>query len=368
MLGLLFNPLRLITGPLSCIATVATLCCICRCVKCCRRWQYRDCALLKRFFLLTGHDGFDDFELMVLVHEALFDGSAAAKLSTAVRVTAGDESVKTDIHSNGTFQQPLHVIVEQGVEQVTIELLDSREAILASLVLETVEHLLNAENLQPERVYPMQQKRQGGLAGVRNAKVKLSMRVYMGDDTEKGSAAITSDVGVLVQQQLEKAEKVGGGGGQSLSEMEVLKNACAGPLEIFEGMGETQSTYMAVLGPPYSRRWALGLWKGQSDYEAKKHSVQEVDVMKIRSVQADPKRHHIFSINFYDENRVSQTLTFRRTDRARDVWVEILHLLVTKVRACKGGSKLPLNNSSGDAHASESSTRRNVASFEEGGW
>lgn len=330
-------------------------------MKCCRRWQWRDCALLKRFFLLTGHDGFDDFELMVLVHEALFDGSTTARLSTAVRVTAGDQSVKTDIHSNGTFQQPLHVIVEQGVEKVTIELLDSHGAILASLTLDTVDHLLNAENLQPERVYPMQQKRHGGLAGVRNARVKLSMRVYMGDDTEKGSAALTSDVDVLVQQQLAKAEKGGGGEGQSLSEMEVLKTACAGPLEIFEGMGETQSTYMAVLGPPYSRRWALGLWKDQSDYEAKKHSVQEVDVMKIRSVQADPKRHHIFNINFFDENRVSQTLTFRRTDRARDVWVEILHLLVTKVRACKGGSKLSLNSS-------ESSSRRNVASFEEGGW
>lgn len=335
MIGLVFNLMR---GPLAILASIAAVAALFGCAKCfCNRCRMRDCACLKRLLRLTGMDEFDDFELMILVHEAIFDRKEA-KLTTVVRVTAGCHSVQTDPNSNGIFQQPLHVTVEQGTNLIVIDLLDSSHRVLATLPLETVEHVLSPKNLQPEQVFTMKQKGKG----IRNPKVKLTMVVSTGNDAEQGLlAGLSSDVDILVRQQLRKAKEEGKDphGGDSLSEMEVLKQACAGPLELFEGLGNTSSIYVAVLGPPISRRWVFGIWPDKHDFDSKKHAIQEVDLLKIQSVQADPTRHHVFVINYFDDSRVRQTFTFRRIDRARDVWVEILHLLVIKARESRKATK-----------------------------
>merc|ERR1719265_3034203 len=279
---------------------------------------------------VTGHDEFDDFELMMLVHEAQFE-KREAKMTTVVRVTAGSHVVKTDPNSNGIFQQPLHITVEQGTQRVVVDLLDTHDRVLATLTLDCQEHLLEPRSLQPEMIYVMKQKGKG----VRNPKIKLTMVVGNSSDAEKGLlSGVSSDVDILVRQQLRKAKEEGKeqGQGEAISEMEVLKQACAGPLELFEGLGKTTSVFVAVLGPPTSRHWVLGIWGDKRDFAAKKHALKEVDLLKLQSVQADPTRHHVFVINYYDESRVRQSLTFRRIDRARDVWVEILHALVQKVR------------------------------------
>merc|ERR1719162_1174972 len=133
---------------------------------------------------------------------------------------------------------------------------------------------------------------------LRNPRIKLTMAVQQEEDLEKGLlAGVSSDVDDLVRLQLAKAR---GEGkllhGEGMSEFEVLRQACAGPLELFEGLGKTSTIYVAVLGPPISRRWVFGIWPDK----------------------------HVFVINYFDDSRVRQTFIFRRTDRARDVWVEIL--------------------------------------------
>lgn len=287
--------------------------------------------MLRRFLRLSGHDSFDDFELMILVHEAEFE-SKEAKFATVVRITAGSHSVKTDSNSNGIFQQPLHITVEQGSDEVVVDLLNSHGQVLATTSLDSAD-LLRPDSLKPEMVCAMKQRSKK----LRNPKIKLSMVVYKDEDVEKGllaSGSVTSDVDILVRQQLRKAKDEGtrrsAEGG--FSEMEVLRHACCGPLEVFEGLGKTHTLYVGVLGPPATRSWKLCFWTDQHNFEARELPLREVEVMKIQSVQADPSRHHVFVINFFDETRMRQTLTLRRMDRARDVWVEILHLLVTKCR------------------------------------
>merc|ERR1719409_1554855 len=96
--------------PCTIVASIVAIATLLGCVKC-MHCRLRDCTCLKRFLRFSGHDRFDDFELMMLVHEAMFE-RREAKLTTVVRVTAGLHSVRTDPNSNGIFQQPLHITVE----------------------------------------------------------------------------------------------------------------------------------------------------------------------------------------------------------------------------------------------------------------
>lgn len=331
MLGLFFNPFRALAGPLAVIAGISALCICFKCFKC----RMRDCHCIKRFLRCIGYDEFDEFELMILVHEALFD-SKENKGPTSVRVTAGAHSVKTDQNSNAIFQQPLHIVVEQGTEEVVVDLLDQSRRVVATLPLPIMGHILH-DDMKPEHVYAMKTKKRD----YNNTKIKLTIIVSQEGDVEKALFAdIGSDLDILVRQQLKKAAAEGKHAGEGeLSEMEVLKQACSGPLELFEGLGNTNNVYVSILGPPVSRRWVLGIWHSQKDFENKKRAMMEVDLLKIETVSADPMRKNVFIINCFDESRVRKSLTFRRIDRARDVWVEILHLLVVKARDAKRVAK-----------------------------
>lgn len=324
------------------IAIAAAILAICGCVKC-MRCRARDCMCCKRCLRIVGHDKFDDFELMILVHEATFERKEE-KRTTKVRVSAGAHQVSTQNVSNGIFQQPLHLTVEQGTRRITMDLLDGYSRVLATLTLDVVDHVLGPKTLKPEQVYPMLQK---GSKGVKNAKLKITMVVGAGSDTERGLMAnVSSDIDILVRQQLRKV-KESSSVKEGSSEMDVLKEACSGPLEIFEGLGKTAQVYMAVLGPPSARRWMIGIWQDKKDFAARKHAPTEIDLLKIQGVQADPVRLNVFVINYYDESRVRQTISFRRIDRARDVWVEILHLLVEKAHVMHKSMKKTKSESRG---------------------
>jgi hypothetical protein len=283
---------------------------------------------------MTGHDQFDDFELTILVHEALFE-KKEAKLTTKVRVSAGHHTVKTDPNSNGIFQQPVHVTVEQGTHTIMIDLLDSHDRVLATLPLDTMEQVLGPKGVQSEVVYTMKQKGKG----IRNPKIKLTMICSSASDEESNIlTGVSTEVDIFMRQQLQKAQQQGTAE-TGMSEIDMLKDGCAGPLELFEGLGKTTNVYAAIIGPPTSRRWALGIWNDKHRFDAKSRAIQEVELLKVQSVQADPSRHHVFLLNYVDESRHRQALTFRRIDRARDVWVEMLHVLVQKVHEQKQATR-----------------------------
>jgi len=342
-MGLLRGALAIPCAIVACVAAIAALCGCARCMRC----SIRDCYCFKRLLLWVGHDKFDDFELMVLVHEAIFE-KKESKLTTVVRVTAGKQQVETDPNSNGIFQQPLHIMVEQGTEHVVIDLMDNKSRVLASLSLDAMQDVMLVKVHEPEKTYNMKPKNKR----LHSPKVKLSMVISSGQDLEEGllSKGTVSDVDLLVRQQFLKC-------GEGLSELEVLKQSCSGPLERFEGLGTTTSIWVAVLGPPTSRRWVMGIWSEKQDYDQKKHALQEIDLLRVQSVQADPTRHHVFVLNYYDESRVSQTLTFRRVDRARDVWVEILSLLVQRAHESRNALKREKTSTSKDSCTGGSSSR-----------
>jgi len=344
MWSLIFgNPLlALLRGPLAICALIGTVIAICGCMRCCNSCHWRDCAVLKHILRCIGHDTFDEFELIVLVHEAMFDSAKKDTLTTVVQITAGAHTVKTSPNKSSVFEQPLHITVEQGTEQLVVDLLTTSSKLLATVKIDVYE-IQSETNLQPEIVYQMRQKGKG----IQNPRIKLTMVASSADDPERGliSSTTRSDVSILVRQQLKKAQMKPGKEGAS--QMDVLKEACSGPLESFEGsrLGQTQAVYVAVVGPPISRRWVMGIWRDQRDFLEKKRAIKEVPLLKIQSIQADQKRNHVFVVNFFDDARNRQTLTFRRVDRNRDVWVEILHLLVLKAREQDNKQKLQRDRS-----------------------
>jgi hypothetical protein len=303
---------------------------------------------MKRFLRWTGHDEYDDFELMVQVQEARYNPQHK---KTKVRLTAGHTRVDTDPDSKGNFQQPLHITIEQGTEDLKVELLDASGRVLADTKIPVAEKIVRPPVLEPDMVLRLNPRKNQ----VSQASVKLSMVIGM-EDPESGMAGSNTEVDYLLKRQLDMARKEGSGA----SELEILKKASNGPLELFEGLGNTTSCYVAVLGPPTSRRWMFGFWHDKRDFEQKRPPFLEVALLKVQSVQSDPTRHHVFVINYFDEARVRQALTLRRIDRARDVWVEILQSLVQKAHEMhderkQKHMKMHLSPKPSSSHSSENS-------------
>merc|ERR1719362_1431093 len=114
MIGLV---LRMVTAPSASIVSsivaplvLALTLCGCYKVATCRA---RDCWCLKSWLRYSGTDEFDDFELVVLVHDVSVTSSS--RLNYAVRLTAGAHKVTTDSSQRGIFQQPMSIWVEQGM-------------------------------------------------------------------------------------------------------------------------------------------------------------------------------------------------------------------------------------------------------------
>lgn len=349
------NPCYSIMAPI--IAIVA----LCGIYKFCCKCRIRDCGCIKRFLRVTGTDTFDDFDIMMLVHSVKF--TTTDKKTTFVRVTAGDFQVETDPNQNGIFQQTLNVFVEQGTEYLLLELLDSSKRKLAEMKMDIDKDILSdgIPINAIEKAFKMKQVNKK----VVNPKITLTFSPESINDEEKallsGLNASAETEWVLTQQiQLAVQESAGeedgkGGGGEkktvaleNLSEVELLGRACAGPLVMFDRLAGNRPVRIAVLGPPSKKRLTLCICASESfatlathkkvpygETPDEKSILEEVDLLKVTGIFPDPGRPEVFSLDFVDANKARRHLKFERVDRGRDVWVEMIQLLVTKVHADK---------------------------------
>mmetsp|Transcript_84150 Transcript_84150/g.223425 ORF Transcript_84150/g.223425 Transcript_84150/m.223425 type:complete len:362 (-) Transcript_84150:68-1153(-) len=323
------------------VASLLAVCAICG-IHRCMKMRMRDCTCIKKWMRATGTDKFDDFEMMLLVHEVLMQNTK--KLTTAVRVTAGGHTVKTDESNKGIFQQPLSIFVEQGTESIDVELLDARgHKVLASVKLDPIQDVLRPKQLLHEKVMPMKQKSKGVL----NPRIKLTVMLESADEAEQGllsgvDIGLGAEANMMLRQQLQKVlleeelretnEMEGGTeshGQGGMSDLELLAKGCCGPLEMFGAWGAKETVFIGVRGPPNSKRYYLGVWKNQESFErAFNKGSPEIDLLRVTSVQPDPGRTEVFAVNYLDGHKVKKKLTFRILDRNRDVWVEMFMLLI----------------------------------------
>jgi len=320
-------PLLIVGG----ILVVVAVCACCRCYMwCVRSFSIRDCHCIKSCLRCIGTDRADDMELMFLVHEAIFT-SKTEKLETYIRLTAGRETVQTDNHSHSVYQQSLTIFVEQGTEVIKVDLLDSKGKLLATLTFDLLTDIINNQASLSEKVHPMKSKSKY----VGNPKVKLSI-VLDDDDAETGllrATQMTSETAWVVKQRLRTLGSRPSFKGQECNEMFLLQHVCSGALELFGGMGNSSNCYVGVLGPPRQRKFVLGIWPNQHEFEKDSKPMKQVDLLKVRSVQSDPKRDNVFHIYYFDKDRVAQQMYFRRIDRTRNSWIEMLQLLIKMVHA-----------------------------------
>lgn len=292
-----------------------------------------------------GCDSFDDFEVVMLVHEATYD-QKGEKHNTIIRFTAGNQSVQTDVTSHGIFQQPLTLLVEQGTDIIVCDLMNNREKVLATLKFDPEVDLLRKYKdgcLPSEQIFIMKQKGKG----LTNPKVKLTMVLEdLEEDCETGLLSgldMSSDTRYMVKQQLQKVTAEGRQSAMQ-SEVQMLAHACSGPLDMFLGLGEAKTVHIGIVGPPHQRKHSLCVYENKHAFEKMEHAKSECELLKIRSVQSDPKRSNVFMVNYVDKDRVTQQLSFRRIDRNRDVWVEMLQLLIREVHKVHPDKKAKQNS------------------------
>eukprot|EP00971_Amphidinium_carterae_P094974 1879250-Amphidinium_carterae.1 len=197
-----------------------------------------------------------------MVHEASY---GKLKQKTYLKITAGRQQVATDPSSNGKFQEKMDIHIEQGTTTVKFDLMDARGNVLAQLKLNTVRDILEAKGLCEERAYKMNAKHK---AVVQQPKLTLTMFMNFDEDEETPLIADgSSDMNILLLQHISKTarERHTDHGNTLVSEMETLREAGSGPAELFRGIGKTEQVYLAILGPPMSRRWTLGLWSDMKD-------------------------------------------------------------------------------------------------------
>lgn len=329
------------TYPLPCAITFASSVFLFLLYRWCVRCRIRNCKCCKRCLRCIGRDKFDDFELNVLVH-SVDVANKKGKVTCFVRVTADKEEAQTSTTSKGVFNEQCTLTVLQGINVIQIELLDHKERLLASMTMDVTKDILAPKELPTEKEYAMKHER-GMLTN--NPKLKLSMILDgPADDEETGLlSGISSDANIMVRQQIKTAVAGAKVGGANKSDLEVLRDACAGPLDHFQEMGRVVGVYVAILGPPAQKKYAIGVWQTKGDYEERHKPLETIDLMHVKGVQPDPSRGNIFMINYVEKSKVRKDKeedhksVFRTIDRSRDAWVEMLHLLLKKLHAEREG-------------------------------
>lgn len=286
---------------------------------------------------LLGFDSFDDFDLLVHVHEVSMEHKTS-HMRISVRLSAGHQKVSTDKSSRGIFQTPLLVHVEQGTPSLGIDLISESGAVIASHKLRIDKDILRppASSLN-ERWFPLTVKNSKDLL---KPKIKLTLCVSSGSEEDGLFLGKDPHTAYLLKRQFFLAEQQVGDRSEAgpwprdgaQQEIEVLKQACTGPLEMFGNFGNTEKRHAGVLGPPLSRRWVLAFWKDLEDFERKKEACAEIDMLRIHGVQGDPSRADVFVISYYDDKRINKKATFRIIDRPTKVWVEMIQLLLRTAR------------------------------------
>lgn len=337
------------------LGAVLACCAICSLYKVCD-CRVRDCSCIKRILRCCGCDPYPDLDLFVVVHEVLY--TAHSKVQTCVRLTAGRHQVVTDLDSQGVFHQPLSLFVEQGTEDLLLEMLDANLRLLAHLRFRLCDIVECKEDIR-QKVYAMQQKDKYMV----NPRVRLTIRQDASCDEEEAlltniTEGASTETTLLLQDHLKQMksqtsmEKKEEGGSATemkpLSELDILAKGCSGALQKFGSWGRTDDVYLSVLCPPERKKHTLGLWKNESDCEFRKDPQDEIDLLKVLSVQPDAGRTDVFLLNYVNSGKIKSRHTFRRVDRSRDVWVEMLSMLISKVREDKDAKKREqMNNSKG---------------------
>lgn len=236
------------------------ICALCGLYKC-SQLRIRDCSCIK-WCLRKTVDDFDDFSLMVIVHEASY--VSTTRRTTSIRLTAGREQVQTNVSAKGIFQEALEITIEQGTSTLAVELMEGK-TIIASFKIPVLQSILSAGPVR-EKEHTMQSK----VKGLNSPIVKLTMSTHKESDVEKGILTdmnLSKETQILLHQALVKESSMkpsatsssAGSPDKKVIEMpkspiEAIAQGLRGNIEMLGSMGGVTTVYGAVSGPPAQKK------------------------------------------------------------------------------------------------------------------
>lgn len=327
-----------------CGGALFAICALCGIYKC-SQLRMRDCSCIKWCMRMSGADEFDDFDLMVIVHEATY--STTTKRKTNVRLSAGCQQVFTNSTTKGNFHEALQVLVEQGTSYLLVELVEGK-SVLASLKLGIVETILKGGGVR-EKEYALNSKARGFC----NPRVKLTLTFQKESDAEKGIISdlqLSKGTEILLQQQLLKDKAAGVSSeadAEPKSAIDAIIAVVRGNLEMFCTFGTQSMVFVAVVGPPVLPKYRLCVFKDEKEHAKGGKPQTEINLLKVLGIQEDPVRRDVFLINFMDGRKNRERISFRRIDLPTATWVELLTKLIRLIREERDErAKPPGNNKS----------------------
>lgn len=281
-------------------------------------FKARDVGGVKKLFRLVGVDQFDDFEFVLVVHDVSFE-YAKKKFNTEVRVKAGEHTVVTAESSDGSFQQPFSIFVEQGTRSVRVEMVDTnRQRVVSSVDLDINKDILAAYR-EPvsAKLYTMTQRTKA----VINPRIRLSIEV---EDSEAVEAGLLpgkeEDANDFVYEPMETVAET--------PEQQRMIDGLQGIVERFDGQ-EDETVFVAVVGPPHYKRYFLAIWKDEQSFLEGKSCDDKVDLLKVRSVQPSSRGEQLFEVNYAKESaQDKRQMLFGSLDRPLDEWTGPLISLI----------------------------------------
>jgi len=326
------------------------------CIACCALYglhklsqcRLRHCSCCRWFLRKCGTDPFEDFDLLVFVHEVSF--TSAGQISTRVRLTAGDQQVSTDGSKKKTFHQPLLISIEQGVKTLLVELVDDRRGKpLAKLEFDVVDDLLKSKGIQ-QRTFALRECSKEAV----NTKAVLSIRKSKGDvEAEAGllqgmMSEHDAETRMMLQHHLGQVQDDMDDDGVDMTDedkrMRVLARGCSGPVEVVGSWGGKGKTHLAVLSPPESKKVSLGFWSEGANWSGGDPPKKEIILTRVRGVAPHPQKDDAFVISHCPSPQTKEDIMMYSLDRNRQVWVESLSMLVKMVHDHRKG-KAPGRNS-----------------------
>lgn len=318
-------------GCFACIFALGAAFLLCRCCRC----RLRSLGCIRVLYRFLRIDTFPDVKLSVVISEVSFTGDCS---ETFVRITAGDEVHETQHSTDGNYRESCELYVAQGTEVILVELCDSWGYTKATLPLDPIADLrLDSQDCGFEKQTVAMDDVEGSEDVTR---ARIQMAFYgesFADDTRFAHILehVQEEDRVLVEQQLLMTYKANYGsldpesGGPT--EFELATKTCSGPVKIYGGWGSTREVYIAVLGPPRSADWVLGVWPDQESFEKGRDAQEKINLLRVLSVQAEPTRKDVFVVNFMVTRTQKQRLVMERIDRSRDVWVDMIKVVVNYV-------------------------------------
>jgi len=242
------------------------------------------------------------------------------------------------------FLQPVSIFIEQGCELLLFELVNrSGKQVLATLQLDPNDLVTGSEVMGfDERVYTMTPCHRGIL----QVRITLTVRSEEFEDSSPFMEMIHNiheedlGVGLMVQNELQAVYNKEHGYASShlvneeearhLDQFALAIAACRGPVLLYGIWGRVENAFVAVVREP--GQISFGIWKDESSYQSGKRPRERINVLKVVSVQPETSSEDCFLLNVMVARGVKKRYRFERVDRSRDVWVDLLTLVVDAVR------------------------------------